>query len=197
MTAEQAMTRTQPLGLNGAEATRLTRLERILDRAVEVAGKIAGEALSTIRDERLYRVTHSTFEAYVLDRWGFSRFTAYRMIAAAAEPEPKPEREPKPKPPTLPPEEEPEPSTTDSGFVAACNKPSTLGPRVVDPEKPDLDDDEADPTNGAGDDKLSGQDGNVDTWAEVVDVGGGEMRLLVSRELASYPEIGQWVWVSW
>lgn len=70
-------------GLSQAEGQRLGRLERTIERAVEVTGRIAGEALATIRDERLYRLTHSSFEAYVLDRWGFSRATAYRMIDAA------------------------------------------------------------------------------------------------------------------
>lgn len=74
---------TQTETLDPAESARLVRLERTVDRAVEVAGKIAGEALATIRDERLYRLTHRSFEAYVLERWGFSRATAYRMIDAA------------------------------------------------------------------------------------------------------------------
>lgn len=69
--------------LDPAESARLVRLERTVDRAVEVAGKIAGEALATIRDEKLYRMTHHTFEDYVGERWGFSRRTAYRMIEAA------------------------------------------------------------------------------------------------------------------
>lgn len=72
--------------LTSAEKSRLVRLERTIDRAVEVVGKIAGEALATIRDERLYRITHTSFENYVLDRWGFSRATAYRMIDAATQP---------------------------------------------------------------------------------------------------------------
>lgn len=69
--------------LNSAERSRLERLERTVDRAIDAVGKIAGEALATIRDERLYRLTHNSFEGYVLDRWGFSRATAYRMIDAA------------------------------------------------------------------------------------------------------------------
>ena len=72
-----------PAALDQAERSRLLRLERTVDRAVEVAGKIAGEALATIRDEKLYRATHTTFEAYLRDRFGLAKSTAYDMIAAA------------------------------------------------------------------------------------------------------------------
>lgn len=69
--------------LTKAEARRFANLESKVERAVTAAGKIAGEALRTIRDERLYRLTHRSFEAYVMERWGFSRTTAYRMIGQA------------------------------------------------------------------------------------------------------------------
>lgn len=75
-----------PVALDQAEKARLVRLERTVDRAVEVAGKIAGEALATIRDERLYRTTHTTWEAYLRDRFGLARSTAHDMIAAATAP---------------------------------------------------------------------------------------------------------------
>ena len=78
-----------PAALDQAERSRLVRLERTVDRAVEVAGKIAGEALATIRDEKLYRATHTTFADYVEARFGFSTSTAYRMIEAATGPEPR------------------------------------------------------------------------------------------------------------
>lgn len=42
-----------------------------------------GAALARIRDDHLYRATHSTFEKYVSDRWGMSRSYAHRQIAAA------------------------------------------------------------------------------------------------------------------
>jgi len=81
MTADRATT----AALDGAEATRLTRLERTVDRAVDVAGKIAGEALATIRDERLYLATHATFEAYTDATWGLGSPAATRMIVVAQE----------------------------------------------------------------------------------------------------------------
>lgn len=49
-----------------------------LQRALAVAGK----ALATINQARLYRETHPTFEAYVEDRWGMKRAHAYRLIEA-------------------------------------------------------------------------------------------------------------------
>jgi hypothetical protein len=47
-----------------------------------------GQSLAAIHEQRLYRETHSTFEAYVRDRFGMSATTAYRRMAAlTAEPE--------------------------------------------------------------------------------------------------------------
>jgi len=36
-----------------------------------------------IRDSKLYRETHSTFEEYCKERWGFTRSYAYRLIASS------------------------------------------------------------------------------------------------------------------
>lgn len=41
-----------------------------------------GKALLAIRDGRLYRQTHDTFEAYVQQRWAMERVTAYDYLAA-------------------------------------------------------------------------------------------------------------------
>ena len=43
-----------------------------------------GQALAKIRDARLYRQTHTTFEAYCEQEWQFSRQRAHQMIDAAA-----------------------------------------------------------------------------------------------------------------
>ena len=43
----------------------------------------AGNALLVIRDEKLYRVEHRTFEDYVKSRWGLSRSRAYQLIEAS------------------------------------------------------------------------------------------------------------------
>lgn len=71
--------------LSAQEANDLAGLEATIARAVKTAGKIAGEALREIRERRLYRSSHRSWEAYVLDRCGFSVRTANRMIAAADE----------------------------------------------------------------------------------------------------------------
>lgn len=42
-----------------------------------------GNALLVIRDQRLYRGTHDTFEAYVTERWGMSDRHARRLIDAS------------------------------------------------------------------------------------------------------------------
>lgn len=42
----------------------------------------AGKALQVIRDGRLYRATHATFEEYLGERWEMSRAQAYRLIEA-------------------------------------------------------------------------------------------------------------------
>lgn len=55
------------------------RLERRVERAFYEAGK----ALAELRDRRLYRTTHKTFEAYCRERFGFSRQSANYLIAGA------------------------------------------------------------------------------------------------------------------
>ncbi|WP_411130104.1 hypothetical protein [Streptomyces sp. x-19] len=53
------------------------------ERAVEnlaTAMWLAGKALQSIRDRRLYRKTHGTFEEYVKERWEISVRAAYQMI---------------------------------------------------------------------------------------------------------------------
>ena len=41
-----------------------------------------GRSLFTIREKRLYRETHETFEAYCREKWNISRQHAYRLIEA-------------------------------------------------------------------------------------------------------------------
>ncbi len=54
-----------------------------LEHTVEQAFYVAGRALKILRDKRLYRETHSTFEAYLRDRFDFTKRTAYYLIDAA------------------------------------------------------------------------------------------------------------------
>ncbi len=53
-----------------------------LERQVERAFYQAGLALQTLRDKRLYRSTHKTFQEYCKDRFGFAKSHSYRLINA-------------------------------------------------------------------------------------------------------------------
>ena len=54
-----------------------------LERKVERAFYEAGRALRELRDKRLYRSTHKTFENYCQERFGFGRSRSHRLIDAA------------------------------------------------------------------------------------------------------------------
>ncbi|NJL51228.1 MAG: hypothetical protein HC930_01620 [Hydrococcus sp. SU_1_0] len=54
-----------------------------LERKVEQAFYIAGLSLAQLRDRRLYRSTHNSFEEYCQDRFGMKRRHPYRLIDAA------------------------------------------------------------------------------------------------------------------
>jgi N6-adenosine-specific RNA methylase IME4 len=64
------------------EQSELTRLEAIIETHL-IAKQSAGEALLKIRDERLYRGTHATFEAYVRERWRIERRYALYLVEGA------------------------------------------------------------------------------------------------------------------
>ncbi|MFN6567174.1 hypothetical protein [Dendronalium sp. ChiSLP03b] len=66
------------------ELTEQEQSDRLhLERKVERAFFEAGKALSELRDRRLYRSTHSTFEEYCKDRFGYNRSRSYQLIDAA------------------------------------------------------------------------------------------------------------------
>lgn len=65
-----------------AETKALAECEAVIERGRETFIAV-GQALLRIRDERLYRAAHKTFEDYCRDRWGWSRSHAYRQIEAA------------------------------------------------------------------------------------------------------------------
>ncbi|MBD2457297.1 hypothetical protein H6G80_24875 [Nostoc sp. FACHB-87] len=54
-----------------------------LERKVERAFFEAGKALMELRDRKLYRSTHKTFEEYCRDRFGHNRRQSYLLIDAA------------------------------------------------------------------------------------------------------------------
>lgn len=68
--------------LTREESDELARCEADLARYKQAAFD-AGRALSTIRDSRLYRQTHSTFEDYCEQKWEFSDRHVRRLIDAS------------------------------------------------------------------------------------------------------------------
>jgi hypothetical protein len=69
--------------LTTADRSRLAELEQVIDHGLQIFVEV-GRALQEVRDGRLYRETHETFEAYLDGRWGMSRSRGYRLIDAAA-----------------------------------------------------------------------------------------------------------------
>jgi phage N-6-adenine-methyltransferase len=64
------------------ESKRLIDLESKIKRGLDTFVEV-GEALLEIRDSRLYRIEHATFEDYCREKWGMSRSRAHRLIEAA------------------------------------------------------------------------------------------------------------------
>lgn len=97
MTAAEAVHVTDQLGAVASEAgflpgvmsmlgrfvaADLDELEEVVARGLDTFREV-GMALFAIRERKLYRTTHGTFEAYCLDRWGFTDRRARQMIEAA------------------------------------------------------------------------------------------------------------------
>lgn len=76
------MTAVDTTGLSAAEADLLASAEKVIDRGLTTFIEV-GDALATVRDNRLYRTTFPTFEAYCQQRWGFSDSRARQLIGAA------------------------------------------------------------------------------------------------------------------
>lgn len=51
------------------------------EQDIDKGGTLIVKALTVIRDERLYRDTHDTFEDYCVERWGMRRDYADKLIA--------------------------------------------------------------------------------------------------------------------
>ena len=74
------LTKLDELGeLSDDEQSDRLRLERKVERAFYEAGS----SLAEIRDRRLYRNTHQTFEEYCRERFAFSRRRPYQLIEAS------------------------------------------------------------------------------------------------------------------
>lgn len=76
------MTAVDTTDLTAAEADLLASAEKVIDRGLTTFIEV-GDALATVRDNRLYRTTFPTFEAYCQQRWGFSDSRARQLIGAA------------------------------------------------------------------------------------------------------------------
>jgi len=64
------------------EQASLEKLERTIEKGLASFYEV-GSALLTIRNSKLYRGTHGTFEAYCLDKWGMGSSRARQLIDAA------------------------------------------------------------------------------------------------------------------
>jgi hypothetical protein len=61
----------------------LQECEEVIERGLETFVEV-GQALMVIRDGRLYKATHSSFEDYCRERWDIDRVRAHRLIDAAS-----------------------------------------------------------------------------------------------------------------
>lgn len=64
------------------ETAALRECEAVIEKGMGTFVEV-GQALARIRDGRLYRDTHKTFEAYTQQRWGHDRTWASRLIKGA------------------------------------------------------------------------------------------------------------------
>ncbi len=71
-----------PNELTPVEEDRLKELETVIDRNLKSFIEV-GQALIEIRENKLYRTTHETFEAFCRDKWDIGKAFAYRQIAGA------------------------------------------------------------------------------------------------------------------
>ena len=68
--------------LSKLETNDFKNLERIIESGLRTFEDV-GNALASIREKKLYRAEHDTFEAYCKQRWGFSSSRARQLVAAA------------------------------------------------------------------------------------------------------------------
>jgi hypothetical protein len=71
-----------PPSLPTIDHDRLAELEAVVERGLRTFVEV-GLALATIRDEQLYRATHSSFRAYLEQRWSVGQPWAYSRIYAS------------------------------------------------------------------------------------------------------------------
>ena len=81
MTEEKLM-QAPATAMTPAENRHLKALEKRIAAGLQTFREV-GAALLEIRDQRLYRDTHSSFEAYTSERWALNRARAYQLIDSA------------------------------------------------------------------------------------------------------------------
>jgi len=64
------------------ESNDFIRLESVIKNGINTWIEV-GNALLEIRDRKLYRIEHSTFEEYCRSKWNMQRAQAYRIMAGA------------------------------------------------------------------------------------------------------------------
>jgi hypothetical protein len=69
-------------GLTFCEREELKECEKSIAMGLGTFFEV-GNALLTIRQKQLYRITHATFESYCMEKWQIGRSYASRMIGAA------------------------------------------------------------------------------------------------------------------
>lgn len=75
------MTQAAEIATMNNDANRLEQLEKVIATGLETFVAV-GNALLEIRDKRLYKSTHKTFEDYCNQRWDMTRVNVYRIIHA-------------------------------------------------------------------------------------------------------------------
>ena len=68
--------------LSKQQQSDLRACEQVIERGLSTFVQV-GKALAKIRDDRLYKTTHKSFERYCQERWEFSRQRASQLILAA------------------------------------------------------------------------------------------------------------------
>jgi hypothetical protein len=69
--------------LSKAEQVKLEQLEVIVRANISAYIEV-GNALKTIKDEKLYKANHKSFNLYCIKVWGFTRSTAHDYLKAVA-----------------------------------------------------------------------------------------------------------------
>lgn len=68
--------------LDSEEKVRLTQCEKIIEKGFNTFTEV-GNALFEIRNNKLYRENHTTFEEYCKEKWQIKRQRAYELMDAA------------------------------------------------------------------------------------------------------------------